>query len=393
MRAAAATLITAVRTISEALSARTLSTFVHTTMSNQPRVFHSRLTADGLKGPCYTVITYNLLAQKYINAGAHHYCPAEHRTWQSRWDRIQTELQQYDADLLSLQEVEEPVFSAQLMPLLAQHQMQGIYRPRQHGGSGPPEGEAFFFRTSCFELLKSRCIRFGDHVAETGPFWQEVQRREEGAVITLLKCKATGQTILAGSVHLYFHPEWPDIKLAQAALLCGQAADMIKAEGLQVDDTPVMLGGDWNSLWLKYTPDVYDPEIPLGYLSSGVYALLSSEQGVVDSSHHEHPATRHHAYKDLGELEFDTSQLKLHSAYAAGNDSQEPPLTTQTNSFMGCLDYIWLSQKHWQVTSTLSMPYDVQKGPQPQTVGFRPIPDKEFPSDHLAVGCQVILKS
>lgn len=43
------------------------------------------------------------------------------------------------------------------------------------------------------------CVhRFGDHVAETGPFWQEVQRREEGAVITLLKCKATGQTILAG---------------------------------------------------------------------------------------------------------------------------------------------------------------------------------------------------
>lgn len=41
-------------------------------------------------------------------------------------------------------------------------------------------------------------LRFGDHVGESGAFWQEVQRREEGAVITLLKCKATGQTILAG---------------------------------------------------------------------------------------------------------------------------------------------------------------------------------------------------
>ena len=37
--------------------------------------------------------------------------------------------------------------------------MQGIYRPRQRAGSGPPEGEAFFFRTSCFELLKSCTIR------------------------------------------------------------------------------------------------------------------------------------------------------------------------------------------------------------------------------------------
>lgn len=43
------------------------------------------------------------------------------------------------------------------------------------------------------------CVhRFADHVTESAPFWQEVQKREEGAVITLLKCKATGQTVLAG---------------------------------------------------------------------------------------------------------------------------------------------------------------------------------------------------
>ena len=68
-------------------------------------------------------------------------------------------------------------------------------------------------------------------------------------------------TVFAGSVHLYFHPEWPDIKLAQAALLCGQATDMLTAEGLQVDVVPVMLGGDWNSLWRKYKPDVYDAQV------------------------------------------------------------------------------------------------------------------------------------
>lgn len=39
----------------------------------------------------------------------HHYCPAEHRTWQSRWSRIQTELQHYNADLLCLQEVSPSV--------------------------------------------------------------------------------------------------------------------------------------------------------------------------------------------------------------------------------------------------------------------------------------------
>lgn len=128
-----------------------------------------------------------------------------------------------------------------------------------------------------------------------------------------------------------------------------------------------------------------------GFLTSGVYALFTSKSGMVDKSHYEHPASRHQAYKAMSEEVFTTSGLKLQSAYAAGNEGQEPPLTTQTDYFMGCLDYIWLSRKHWHVTHTLSMPYDVSNGPEPQNVGFRPIPDAEFPSDHLAVGCRVAL--
>ena len=89
---------------------------------------------------------------------------------------------------------------------------------------------------------------------------------------------------------------------------------------------------------------------------------------------------------------FTTSDLRLRSAYAAGNRGQEPPLTTQTDFFMGCLDYVWLSRDHWTVTHTLSMPYDVDRGPTPQGVGFRPIPDDEFPSDHLAMGCRAMLR-
>ena len=67
----------------------------------------------------------------------------------------------------------------------------------------------------------------------------------------------------AGSVHLYFHPEWPDIKLAQAVLLCSQAVAMIEEEGMEVADVPVVFGGDWNSLWRKYRPDVYDTKASL----------------------------------------------------------------------------------------------------------------------------------
>jgi hypothetical protein len=79
-----------------------------------------------------------------------------------------------------------------------------------------------------------------------------------------LRCSLTHCTLLhAGSVHLYFHPEWPDIKLAQAALLCSQAVAMIEEEGMKIADVPMVLGGDWNSLWRKYRPDVYDAKASL----------------------------------------------------------------------------------------------------------------------------------
>ena len=126
-----------------------------------------------------------------------------------------------------------------------------------------------------------------------------------------------------------------------------------------------------------------------GFVNSGVYNLF--EHNMVDSSHHEHPATRH-AFEEMTQQKFTTAGLQLHSAYAAGNAQQEPPLTTQTAWFKGCLDYVWLSSKHWHVTHVLDMPYKVVDGCEPQADNFAPIPDADFPSDHLAMGCKAVLK-
>lgn len=126
-----------------------------------------------------------------------------------------------------------------------------------------------------------------------------------------------------------------------------------------------------------------------GFINSGVYNLF--ERGVVDKTHHEHPATRHD-FQEMAAQQFTTAGLRLQSAYAAGNDQQEPPLTTQTAWFEGCLDYIWSSVGHWQVTHILEMPYKVMEGREPRAEGFAAIPDAEFPSDHLAMGCRLVLQ-
>lgn len=73
-------------------------------------------------------------------------------------------------------------------------------------------------------------------------------------------------------------------------------------------------------------------------------------------------------------------------------------LTTRTTSFSGCLDYIWLSKQHFQVAQTLAMPYpdpgSVPRGSPDDLLSssvFGPCPNELFPSDHLAVGCDVAL--
>lgn len=74
---------------------------------------------------------------------------------------------------------------------------------------------------------------------------------------------------------------------------------------------------------------------------------------------------------------------------------REPTLTTRTSHFEGCLDYIWLSRGHWEVQSTLEMPYSepAEAGPpggiSKQELGT--CPNKQQPSDHLAIGCEAAL--
>jgi mRNA deadenylase 3'-5' endonuclease subunit Ccr4 len=75
---------------------------------------------------------------------------------------------------------------------------------------------------------------------------------------------------------------------------------------------------------------------------------------------------------------------------------REPPCTTRTETFAGSLDYIWLTKQHFEVTAVMEMPYEI---PTEDRLGssklkdlLPAIPNQWFPSDHLAVGCEVVLR-
>jgi hypothetical protein len=89
-------------------------------------------------------------------------------------------------------------------------------------------------------------------------------------------------------------------------------------------------------------------------------------------------------------------------------------LTTRTATFDGTLDYLFLSAGHWQVLSTLDMPFPSQQqqgqgqhGQRPGGGGltgahavppgsvsqaaFPPAPNAVWASDHVAVGAELEL--
>lgn len=165
--------------------------------------------------------------------------------------------------------------------------------------------------------------------------------------------------------------------------------------------TPAIIAGDFNSLPIKTRPDTFDPVIPPGgCLTSGAYELLS--KGCIDKDHQDHPCQRRKE-KSLISFGFDSAGLALTSVYSACCGGEEPPLTTKTASFEGCLDYVWVSKQVFNPTEILEMPYYWDKLPLvggtssdnnddkkvDLAVDLKAMPNEEYPSDHLAVGAKV----
>ena len=80
--------------------------------------------------------------------------------------------------------------------------------------------------------------------------------------------------------------------------------------------------------------------------------------------------------------------IPLTSAYAACL-GHEPPITNNTASFRGTLDYIWFAgADDFSVASVLEMPYSGTAA-TPDDIQLAPMPDQTFPSDHLAIAARL----
>ena len=157
----------------------------------------------------------------------------------------------------------------------------------------------------------------------------------------------------------------------------------------------VVLCGDFNSM----------PEGRGGWVGSGgaagtkprppaqggVHTLLRS--GTLDSADPEHPSS---TQDGCDGSDFDIP-LQLWSAYEQ-TTGVEHEVTCRDSNHATCKDYIWVGYAGQAigrceavsptVLQVLEMPYDPEFGAK-----FSPIPNKTWPSDHLALGCTFVLPS
>lgn len=196
--------------------------------------------------------------------------------------------------------------------------------------------------------------------------FDRVMPRDNVAVATFLENKTTGARLLITNVHVFWNPDYRDVKVIQVAMLLEELkklADGFAAEdretpanklstphqtyedGLQI---PLVICGDFNS-----TAD------------SGVYELL--DRGKLT---HDHDDLNGRAYGDFT-VDGISHPFNLKSAYSP----KDLCFTNYTPGFFGMIDYIWYSQN---LLETISLLGDIDKKYMERVPGF---PNAHFPSE------------
>ncbi|XP_028996267.1 protein angel homolog 2 isoform X2 [Betta splendens] len=188
----------------------------------------------------FVVMSYNILSQELLqdNAYLYRHCNPSVLPWDYRLPNLLSEIQQHNADILCLQEVQEDHYENQIKPALQKQGYSSKYKKRT---GGKPDGCAVFYKSSRLSLVSSTPVEFfrsGDDLLD---------RDNVGLVVLLKPNDAAGQSgsICVANTHLLFNPRRGDIKLAQLAILLAEISRLSRLPDGSA--APVVLCGDFNA--------------------------------------------------------------------------------------------------------------------------------------------------
>ncbi|QCD90937.1 CCR4-NOT transcription complex subunit 6 [Vigna unguiculata] len=344
---------------------------------------HSRSKPDGFR---FSLVSYNILAQVYVKSSSFPHSPSSSLKWKLRSNTILEVLKDLGADFFCLQEVDE--FESFYKGNMQNLGYSSIYMKR----SGQKrDGCGLFYKHDCAELLIEEKIEYNDLVKSipdgnssndddhTNIQTVHVDKQKDVApkngsksntedrgdpndprvrlkrdcvgIMAAFKFKDPSRHIvIVANTHLYWDPQWADVKLAQAKYLLSRLAKFKTLVSDRYECIPeVIVAGDFNS---QPGDTVYQ------YLVSG------------------NPSSN----LMLNCLE-ESPPIPLCSVYASTRG--EPPFTNYTPDFTGTLDYVLFSPSdHIKPISFLELP----DSDAADIVGG--LPNFSYPSDHLPIGAE-----
>lgn len=353
----------------------------------------------------FTVMSYNVLCDKYATRQVYGYCPTWALAWDYRKATLLKEIQDASADIIALQEVETDQYFSFFYPEMSRLGYEGIFSPKSRARTMGEhdrkfvDGCAIFFHKSKFSKMEDYLIEFNQlamaHAEGSESMLNRVMLRDNIGIAILLEVKPPSgshmlpQHILVANAHIHWDPEFADVKLIQTVMLMNELDSIVmraqseKGIGFKTavpgtPGVPVVACGDLNSL-----PD-----------SSVVQYLINGRIPI------DHTDLRDHGYEGflarfsasvrpgmrspLGKPEL-VHQFNLDHAYS----KSQMMYSNYTHDFKGIIDYIYFSSDFLTTTGLLGT-VSVDWLKQCKVIGC---PNPHFPSDHFSLLCEFELAS
>ena len=348
----------------------------------------------------FSVLNYNILCDRYATIAMYGYTPTRALSWDYRRDLILEEFKKRDADVICLQEINTET-NEFFKRELAFQGYRGVFWPKPRARTMPEkearlvDGCATFFKAQKFIMLDKQLVDFAN-LAINRPdmkgehdIFNRVMPRDYIAVLTFFENRMTGSRFIVGNAHIFWDPEFTDVKLVQVAILMEQITKFADQWAASPPCT------DKKAFQYTEQDSETDPEVPeeplvepspsLEYANgsqiplvmcgdfnavkdTGIYDLI--EKGALPGDH-----------PDLGNYHYGnftrdgiSHPFKLKSAYG---DTLR--FTNYTPGYTEVIDYIWHSHNSLKVRKLLG---DVDHWYLQKVPGF---PHFHFPSDHLAL--------
>jgi len=318
------------------------------------------LSANYEKQKSILVMSYNILAQKYIKPEYFPYCPLNFLNFEYRSSIIMKEIEAVNPDILCLQECDVDLFPEFYIPKLEYLGYECLYNNIK---DEKVIMNVICYKRSDFNVQEKIIIDLKDDFLHKNEAFDKYLKK---AIILDLMHVPSGKRITTINTHLYWDPKFVFVKYGQLVKI------LIDIENKYSLLAPIILCGDFNSLpdsnVIKY---IYNEKPDMGIT---IEVEAEKNKFIIQEIWDKYPnkfnlRSAYDSYKCENENEFD--YIKNH-----------PDFTNFTLEFKGNLDYIIYSKEYFKLKELLKIPTD------DSIINKSTLPNKYYPSDHLKIAAR-----